>query len=407
MYERFYMKKVFLFVVLLILVIGSIVGGHFIFTHRGALPAMRSPSIDITEVLPSSSASSEESTNTTGTPLTMPNGFTISIFAKNLGDARVMAWDPDGTLLVSNPGKERVVALIDTNGDGISENTIPVVQDLNKPHGIAFHKGKLYVAEVNQVAIYDYDAKNKKATNKKKILDLPAGGNHTSRSIAFGPDGKLYISVGSSCNACVEKDTHRAAISVANADGSDYKIFAAGLRNAVFFTWSPFDNRMWATNMGRDLIGDDIPPETVNIVTQGKNFGWPYCYGKRVWDKSFDSSKKAQEFCGSVEPPHIEYQAHSAPLGLAFIPKSWPQQYQNDLLVAFHGSWNRTQPTGYKVVRFNLDDEGNYLSAEDFISGWLQGSGAIGRPVDLTFDANGVLYISDDKAGVIYRVSQK
>jgi glucose/arabinose dehydrogenase len=161
---------------------------------------------------------------------------------------------------------------------------------------------------------------------------------------------------------------------------------------------------MWATTMGRDLIGDNTPPETVNIVTEGKNFGWPYCYGQRIWDKTFDATKKAENFCKTIEPPHIEYQAHAAPLGLAFTPNSWPKGYQHNLLVAFHGSWNRTQPTGYKVVRFILDDNGTYKGSEDFVSGWLTAAGALGRPVDLLFNQNGTLYLSDDKAGVIYTI---
>ena len=396
------MRK-YTFVIGFVIVFVSVWFGSFIYKNiRGAGPAISPPAEDITGQIPKTPS---EAKNLTDLPLHIPSGFTVSVFAKNLGDARVMTWDPTGSLLVSVPGQGKVMALTDADSDGVADGGITVAAGLNRPHGVAFHEGTLYIAEMDKVAVYDYDTAAKKTANKKKILDLPNGGNHTSRTIGFGPDGKLYISVGSSCNACIEKDSRRAAISVANADGSDAKIFASGLRNAVFFTWSPFDGRMWATTMGRDLIGDDIPPETVNIVMSGKNFGWPYCYGKQIQDKKFDNSQKAADFCKTVEPPHIEYQAHSAPLGLAFIPKSWPKEYQNSLLVAFHGSWNRSEPTGYKIVRFQLDDKGNYISAEDFISGWLTGSGALGRPVDVLFDGKGNLFISDDKSGTIYLVT--
>ena len=209
---------------------------------------------------------------------------------------------------------------------------------------------------------------------------------------------------------------------VTGRDPVTTKIFASGLRNSVFFTWHPKTKKLWATDMGRDFLGDNLPPEEINIVEEGKHYGWPYCYGHQVYDIDFDTSKKVEEFCKTTEPSHIEYQAHSAPLGLAFIPTNvvnpfatanklttsvWPEEYADDLLVAYHGSWNRTEPTGYKIVRMKLDAKGSYEGAEDFITGWLRDREVSGRPVDLLFDADGTLYISDDKAGVIYRVTQK
>ena len=315
----------------------------------------------------------------TGLPLTVPDGFSISIFARNIPDARVLAWDPTRTLLVSSPSTGKVFRVSD---DGSS--TV-VIEGLDRPHGLAFRDGKLYIAETDAVAVYDYDGT---AKNRKKIIDLPGGGNHFSRTIGFGPDGKLYISIGSSCNVCREKDSRRASIQV--LDG-ELKPFATGLRNSVFFAWK--DGQMWATDMGRDLLGDNTPPEEVNIVREGKNYGWPYCYGERVPDTAFGGT---EERCNSTEPPVIEYQAHSAPLGLAFD--------KNYLYVAMHGSWNRSEPTGYKIVRFDVK---NKYAPSDFITGWLEGSSVIGRPVDLLFDDQGTLFISDDKASVIYRVSTR
>lgn len=354
------MKKIVL-VLGLILVVFAVGAGIFYYQNlRGAGPAQRAPRA-----------------NTVGLPLTIADGFSISVFARNIPDARVLAWDPDGKVLVSSPATGNVFR-ITTDG-----SVSVVTSGLNRPHGLAFKDGKLYIAETDRVSVYDYDGK---ATNRKKIVDLPGGGNHTSRTIGFGPDGKLYISIGSSCNVCVEKDGRRASIQV--LDG-ELKLFASGLRNSVFFTWRNGD--MWATDMGRDLLGDNTPPEEVNIIKEGNNYGWPYCYGKKIPDKSFGGS---QERCKTTEPPVIEYQAHSAPLGLAFD--------ENYLYVAYHGSWNRSVPTGYKIVRFDLN---NNFAASDFITGWLQGDSAFGRPVDLLFDQKGDLFISDDKAGVIYRVS--
>ena len=368
------MKKIFIVIAILII-------GFAVWASRPAFGPVSTSA---------PSSPSPAASNTTGLPLTLPSGFSISTFAKGLGSPRVLAWDARGRLLVSIPSQGKVMAISDT--------TVMVVEGLNLPHGLAFKDGKLYIAETDAVAVYDYDQSTAKATNRKKIVDVPGGGNHFSRTIGFGPDRKLYISIGSSCNACVEKDARRASIMV--YDG-ELKPFATGLRNSVFFTWRNGD--MWATDMGRDLIGDNIPPEEVNIVSGGKNYGWPYCYGKQIHDDNFDRSGKFVDFCKTVEPPQIEYQAHSAPLGLAFIPASWGREYAGDLLVAYHGSWNRTEPTGYKIVRFDLDRNNE---ASDFITGWLQGDSAVGRPVDLLFDDKGALYISDDKAGVIYRVTK-
>lgn len=379
-------------------------GGVFYYKNlRGVAPAISPPVSDITEKLAPVIQPAE---NATSLPLHIPDGFRIAVFAKNIGKPRVLAWDPDGTLLVSVTSAGRVDALLDEDHDGVSEKTKIVISGLDRPHGLAFHNGSLFIAETGTVSSFTYDTKTKSVSGKKILFTLPTGGNHFTRTIAFGPDGRLYVSIGSSCNVCVEKDARRASILVADEDGSNLHTFARGLRNAVFFTWSPWDQKMWATNMGRDLLGDDIPPETVNIVESDQNYGWPYCYGNRIWDKTFDRTQKAEDFCKTTAVPFIEYQAHSAPLGLAFTPNSLRKEYRNSLLVAMHGSWNRTEPTGYKIVRFLLDSSGAYLGSEDFITGWLSDKGVLGRPVDLLFDNKGVLYISDDKAGVVYRLSQ-
>ncbi len=409
------MKRVFLFCILLFIFLAL-----FLVVRSTRQKTILPESLTIDTTLPGQAT---EISDTTGLGLSFADRMTVSVFAKDLGGPRVLAFDPDGTLLVSLPARGEIVALPDDNADGAADRVIVVASGLNRPHGMAFRQSTLYVGETNQVAVFDYDEKIKKASNKKKVIDLPAGGNHVTRTIGFGPDGRLYISVGSSCNVCEEKDSRRAKILVAEV-GSGQKgsgsrdfqgltptIFAAGLRNSVFFTWHPKTREMWATDMGRDLIGDNIPPEEVNIVKQDGNYGWPYCWGNRVHDDDFDPSGTFVDFCKTTEPPHIAFQAHSAPLGLAFIPDSWPAEYRGDLLVSFHGSWNRTEPTGYKVARFDLDQNGKSLGESDFISGWLPAGGSAGdvtgRPVDLLFDAQGTLFISDDKAGSVYRVSQR
>ena len=227
------------------------------------------------------------------------------------------------------------------------------------------------------------------------------------------PDGeKLLISIGSTCNVCSEQDERRATILSSVADGSDVERFAVGLRNSVFMTTHPETGEVFATEMGRDLLGDDLPPDEINIIKKGKNYGWPTCYGKNIHDTKFDKNVYIRAPCSAPfeEPSFIDIPAHSSPLGLSFVPEEgWPAQYKNNLLVAYHGSWNRSVPTGYKIVRFNLDDEGNLPTnrpaAHDFITGWFTDDGrVIGRPVDILVEPGGIMYISDDRAGVIYRV---
>lgn len=360
--------------------------------------------------------------NLSGFPLQLPPGFTISIFAKNLQAPRVI-FDDEGPLLVSIPSEGKVVALPDDNNDGVADRQISLVEGLNRPHGLyvtCIHDGcELFIAESHQVTKYTYDLNAIKATplpgTEGKIADLPNGGMHHSRTIFPLDSSNLLISTGSNCNACIETDQRRAAIIKApmfgsNTQESSVEVFAKGLRNAVFMAQHPFTDDIWATEMGRDMLGDDLPPDEINILKDGGDYGWPYCYGKNVTDTTFNSGNKAENLC--EEPAktssHIDIPAHSAPLGLAFIPREgWPEEYWDDLLVAFHGSWNRSTPTGYKIVRMKLDEQGNFEGMEDFITGWFSNGTALGRPVDIVIRPNGIMYVSDDRAGVIYRVEYK
>ncbi|HTR27356.1 MAG TPA: PQQ-dependent sugar dehydrogenase [Terriglobales bacterium] len=342
--------------------------------------------------------------------LKLPEGFHISVFADNIDSARMLTFSPGGVLLVSESGEGKVVALPDPKHTGKAERAINLLSGLNEPHGIAFYQGKLYVAENDKVRRYDWDEANLRAVNAVKLADLTPGGGHSTRSIVFH-GGKIYISAGSSCNACVEKDPRRAAVMEFNPDGSGQKIFAKGLRNAVGIAVNPKTDTVWVDVNGRDRLGDDLPPETIyDLGKDGGDAGWPYCYGDRVPDPNF--TKPGDNRCASVLEPKVQMQAHSAPLGMAFYQGSmFPPEYQNNIFVAFHGSWNRSVPTGYKIVRVKLDDQGQPIGgAQDFITGWLApGETAhgrwMGRPVGITFGSDGSMYLSDDAAGVVYRIT--
>lgn len=426
------MKRAVWIITAVILALAAVAWVFYAQNLSGIWPAIQEPPRDITELIPPATNTPPvlpAPVNLTNMPLKLPAGFSISVYAKGLGAPRVLSYDPVGHLMASIPSQGRVVALRDVNGDGAAEDVVTVISGLNRPHGIAWRCREtctLYIAESNQVATYEYNTETLKATNKKKIIDLPDGGNHYTRTIMFMPfpnEDRLLISVGSSCNVCNEKDWRRAKILSANYDGSDLKEFAKGLRNSVFMAIHPVNGEIWATDMGRDLLGNDLPPDEINIVKEGGNYGWPVCYGKNIHDTNFDKNTYIRDPCMEPfeTPSHIDIPAHSAPLGLAFFPEEgWPQEYWHNALVAYHGSWNRTEPTGYKLVRYRLDEQGKYLGdgstsspqGEDFISGWFTPSvvegltqdGALGRPVDMIIHPGGTIFISDDKAGVIYKV---
>lgn len=388
-------KKIILIFIGFLIISGLAWVGNFGWDNlRGIGPALKAPSDDISEIIKQ---------NNTDFPLILPNGFSMDIFSENLPNARVIKQDVLGNFWISQT-KEGLVTLLE-NKDGKIINSVSIFKNLNKPHGLAFDPKNpliLYIAEedkISRVRLYSESA-------MEKIIDLPSGGRHFTRTINFGSDGRLYVSIGSSCDTCEENDERRASIYSMRKDGSDFRKYADGLRNAVFFTWNNITNKIWATEMGRDYLGDNLPPDEINIIEEDKFYGWPWYYGKNVRDKKFQS-RTSLSLGRELAESYIDIQAHSSPLGLDFIPPNskWPRDYWYDLLVAYHGSWNRTEPTGYKIVRFKFDEEGNYLGEEDFISGWLQDDGALGRPVDILVMADGVVYITDDHAGLVYKVS--
>ncbi len=342
--------------------------------------------------------------------LNAPPGFHIAVFAGDLEGPRMMIFTPGGVLLVSESGEGKVVALPDPKHAGKAAQTVAVLNGLNEPHGLAFYDGKLYVAENDKLRRYDWDEAHLQATNPKLLTDQPKGGGHSTRSLLFH-DGKMYVAAGSSCNVCIEKDPRRATVMEFNPDGSGQRIFVKGLRNAVGLAVNPKTDTVWVTVNGRDWLGDDLPPETIyDLGKDGGDGGWPYCYGDRVPDSNY--TKPGDNRCQSVLEPKVQMQAHSAPLGLAFYEGSeFPVEYQNNIFVAFHGSWNRSVPTGYKIVRVKLDDKGRPVGgAQDFITGWLAPGETkkgrwMGRPVGIAFGGDGAMYLSDDAGGVIYRIT--
>lgn len=356
----------------------------------------------------SSEISLQQGINETDMPLVVSDGIGIGVFASGLNAPRDIDIDNQGTLLVSLPKDGRVVALPDADGDGAADEVIEVATGLNQPHGIVQRCDEtclLWIAETDGVTVFDYDPIIINVTKSRQLTDLPAGGRHWTRSIMFHPNDPniLLVSVGSSCDVCVEDDWRRATVMQLDLSSNELSPYVTGMRNAVFMAVNPIDQKIWVTEMGRDRLGDDLPPEELNILQPNLDYGWPYCYGKQIHDTQFDNEGKWIDYCATTEPAAVTFQAHSAPLGLAFVSDSWPGEYSGDLLVAYHGSWNRSIPTGYKIARFTVNDE--VVEEHDFVSGWLTNSGEVlGRPVDVFVHPNGDVYVSDDDAGMVYRI---
>lgn len=331
--------------------------------------------------------------------LEIRRGFVISVFAAGLSAPRKLAVSPDGVLFVSAMGSGQIIALPDRDRDGVADDLVVFAGGLQAPHGLAFLGRTLYVAESGRVLRFSDDDGDLRPERAEVVIgDLPPGGNHSTRTLAFGPDGWLYVSIGSTCNVCVEGDARRAAVVRYRPDGSGGELFASGLRNSVGIAFHPRTGELWGVDNGRDWLGDDWPPEELNRILPGRHYGWPRCHGDRVPDPELGDPA----FCAQTEPPVVQMQAHSAPLGLAFLHDAVvAPEYRPDVLIALHGSWNRSVPTGYKLVRVALGDP---PLVEDFARGWLVGAQAWGRPVDAVVGPDGALYVTDDRAGAVYRV---
>lgn len=339
------------------------------------------------------------------TEVSLPSGFTAEVFAEGLDTPRFLAFDPDGVLHVAEWGAGRIVALPDADNDAQADSLVPIAEGLNQPHSLVWRDGGWYVGVPDAVLYLADSDGDGRLDPPETVVSLPGDGSHRTRTVAFLPDGRMVVSVGSTCNVCDEDDPRRAAILVYDdATGSGERILASGLRNAVGLAVNPATGELWANNNGRDLMGDDLPPETLYRIRDGADYGWPRCHSGRIVDPDMGQPGD----CESIEPPVVEMQAHSAPLGMVFYNgEGFPAGYDGDLFMAFHGSWNRSVPTGYKVVRIPF--EGGEVSGpvEDFATGWLNEATyeTSGRPVGLAVGPDGALYISDSKGGFVYRVS--
>ena len=336
--------------------------------------------------------------------INLPKGFKIGVYAR-VDNARSLALSPDGTLFIGNRGGDKVYAVQDTDGDMKADKKYVIASGLQMPNGVAYNDKALYIAEVSKLWKYENIEANLTNPPKPKSIydDYPKDKHHGWKYIAFGPDGKLYIPVGAPCNICENKEKIYASITRMNADGSDQEVYASGVRNTVGFTWHPETNEMWFTDNGRDMFGDDKPPCELNRITSAnQHFGYPYCHGGIYLDDEFGGDKN----CDDYVSPAQNLGAHVAALGVKFITSSnFPASYKNKILIAEHGSWNRSEKSGYKVSMV-AEVDGIGQSYESFADGWLDDASqeSWGRPVDLVFAKDGSMLLSDDLTGTIYRI---
>jgi len=335
----------------------------------------------------------------------LPPGFAIGVYARDL-PARFLRFGANGDLLVSAPADGAVHLLArDADGDGRADTRRMLVDGLERPHGLDVYDGWLYVAETDAIGRIRFDTDTGRVSGRyvRIVEDLPRGGNHWTRTLRFGPDGWMYVSIGSSCNVCEESDPRRAAIVRYRPDGSEHEIFATGLRNAVGLDWRPGTAELYATDNGRDLLGDDFPPCELNRVVQGGFYGWPYANGNRIPDPDFGRGFE-ERILESIPPVH-DFRAHTAPLGITFVRGvRAPAAYRGAALVALHGSWNRSEKDGYRVVSLHFSDGGR-VEERDFAVGFEKDEHVIGRPVDVAEGPDGAFYVSDDYARAVYRIA--
>lgn len=342
------------------------------------------------------------------TALEVPAGFTIDEVASGLNRPRFMARDGDGSIVYGSDGASEVVRLRDSDGDGRYETRQVIAGGLPFVHSVAFVNGELYAAAEDRVVRLSGFGPDGAASSVTTVVGgFPSGAkglyNHRTRTLVVGPDGALYISVGSSCDVCIEASPLSAAVLRANADGSGLTVFASGLRNTVGMAFKPDSGQLWGMDMGRNNIGPGLPPEELNLIQQGKSYGWPSCYGDRQPNPEYNDAAR----CAATEAPRYSFPAHWAPLGMTFYDAAgFPATYQGDALVAFHGSASDQtggSRVGYSVVRVRFKN-GQPVAHEDLLRGFVIGGDAWGRPAGLLTLPDGSLLVSDDFGGRIFRI---
>jgi glucose/arabinose dehydrogenase len=336
----------------------------------------------------------------------LPDGFTIEIYADEVKNARSMDYSPEGTLFVGTRDEGKVYALKDTDGDYKADKKYVLAEGLNMPNGVALRNGDLYVAEVSRVLKFPNIESRLETPGEPEVVfdDYPTESHHGWKYIAFGPDGKLYVPVGAPCNICKSEDEVFASITRMNPDGSEMEVVQHGIRNTVGFTWHPETQDLWFTDNGRDWMGDNKPDCELNYAPQeGMHFGYPYCHQGNIPDPEFGDQRDCSEFT----PPVQKLGPHVAPLGLEFYTgDQFPERFNNQIFIAQHGSWNRSEKIGYRVMRVKLDGN-KAVEYEPFAQGWLKKGKVSGRPVDVELLPDGSMLVSDDYANVIYRIVYK
>lgn len=334
----------------------------------------------------------------------LPAGFSIDIFAVGIDTARSLAQSESGTVFVGTGrrGGGLVHALVDRDGDGTADDRYQIGAELNWPNGVAYHDGDLYVAEISRVLRFDaIEGRLDSPPEPVVVTDtLPDKTHHGWKFIRFGPDGRLYVPVGAPCNICDEGDPFATILRLDENGG--YEVVARGVRNTVGFDWHPGTGELWFTDNGGDMMGDDLPPDELNVLTEdGQHFGYPHCHGQDIADPDFGDEMP----CADLVPPALDLDPHVAAVGMRFyLGDAFPERYRGQIFIAEHGSWNRSEKIGYRVMVVHVDGDGRATEYEEFATGWLQDEESWGRPVDVMERADGSLLVSDDMRGAIYRI---
>jgi glucose/arabinose dehydrogenase len=332
--------------------------------------------------------------------IVLPEGWRFTVYAMGLDSPRLMQLTPGGGIIVSLPRSGTVARLAsDQDGDGKADATTVLARGLRFPHGLLLENDKLYVAEEHRITLFDFDGAA--LSNPRRIAEgLPVGGDYTSRTLKRGPDGSLYLSVGASCNVCHEASELSATILRLGEDGQ-LGIFARGLRNTVGFDWQLATGMLYGLDNGRDGLGDVIPPDELNLILDGQHYGWPYRYGQNVKDP--EAGDRIPDGLNPIQPVY-EFDAHVAPLAMSFLESTADPQLKSAALVTKHGSWNRSERIGYEIVSLHWHDDGR-IAEQPFMTGCLRNNQVLCRPVDVIEAPDGTLFVSDDYAGAIYRLS--
>ena len=342
----------------------------------------------------------------TQSSIKLPAGFKIEVYASNIPNARSMALSESGILFVGTRSAGNVYALIDSDKDFKVDEVITIASGLNMPNGVDLKDGDLYVGEVSRIIKFNDIEANLRNNPKYTVVrdDFPTDRSHGWKFIKFAPDGKLYVPVGAPCNICLKEneDERYASIARMNSDGSDFEVFAKGIRNTVGFDWHPKTNELWFTDNGRDMLGDNIPPDELNCApVRGLHFGYPFLHGENILDPEFGSRGDTSLYTKPVQ----ELGPHVAALGMQFYTgKMFPSEYKNQIFIAEHGSWNRSEKIGYRISLVRLNGNKS-ISYEPFAEGWLNGDTVSGRPVDIELMPDGSMLVSDDYGNAIYRIT--